>query len=101
MLLRRTVTGRRIIAFGSSPVAARFCGISGDRLRLFVFALVGFTVGISALTYVTRIWTADGGTQDGFELKVIAAVVLGGTSLRGGRGTLLGTFSAVLAAVRA
>ncbi len=57
---------------------------------------MGLTVGIAALTYVTRIWTADGGTQDGFELKVIAAIVLGGTSLRGGRGTLLGTFSAVL-----
>ena len=93
VLLRRTVTGRRIIAFGSSPVAARFCGISGDRNRLIVFSL---SVGIAALTYVTRIWTADGGTQDGFELKVIAAAVLGGTSLRGGRGTLLGTFSAVL-----
>jgi len=96
VLLRRTVTGRRIIAFGSSPVAARFCGISGDRIRLIVFTLVGLSVGIAALTYVTRIWTADGGTQDGFELKVIAAAVLGGTSLRGGRGTLLGTFSAVL-----
>lgn len=96
VLLRRTITGRRIIAYGSSPVAARFCGISGDRVRLFVFCLVGLTVGIAALTYVTRIWTADGGTQDGFELKVIAAAVLGGTSLRGGRGTLLGTFCAVL-----
>lgn len=96
LLLRRTITGRRIISFGSSPVAARFCGIDGDRLRLIVFGLVGLTVGIAALTYVTRIWTADGGTQDGFELKVIAAAVLGGTSLRGGRGTLLGTFSAVL-----
>lgn len=96
LLLRRTITGRRIIAFGSSPVAARFCGISADRLRLFVFGVVGLTVGIAALTYVTRIWTADGGTQDGFELKVIAAAVLGGTSLRGGQGTLLGTFCAVL-----
>ena len=96
VLLRRTVMGRRIIAFGSSPEASRFCGISEHRLRLFVFALVGLTVGIAALTYVTRVWTADGGTQDGFELKVIAAVVLGGTSLGGGRGTLLGTFSAVL-----
>lgn len=96
LLLRRTITGRRIIAYGSSPAAARFCGIPADRLRLFVFGLVGLTVGIAALTYVTRIWTADGGTQDGFELKVIAAAVLGGTSLQGGRGTLLGTFCAVL-----
>ena len=90
VLLRRTVTGRRIIAFGSSPAAARFCGISADRIRLFVFTLVGLSVGIAALTFVTRVWTADGGIADGYELQVIAAVVLGGTSLKGGRGTLLG-----------
>jgi ribose transport system permease protein len=96
VLLRRTVTGRRIIAFGSSPAAARFCGISADRIRLLVFTLVGLSVGIAALTFVTRVWTADGGIADGFELQVIAAVVLGGTSLKGGRGTLLGTFAAVL-----
>ena len=96
VILRRTTTGRYLVAFGSSPEAAHFCGIDATRLRLFVFALVGVCVGIAALTYVTRVWTADGGTQDGYELKVIAAVVLGGTSLNGGRGTLLGTFSAVL-----
>lgn len=96
VVLRRTVVGRRVIAFGSSPEAARFCGISESRLRLFVFACVGLCVGIAALTFVTRVWTADGGIEDGFELKVIAAVVLGGTSLKGGRGTLLGTFAAVL-----
>jgi ribose transport system permease protein len=96
VLLRRTGTGRRILAYGSSPQAARFCGISADRVRLFVFALVGLSVGIGALTYISRVWTADGAAQDGFELKVIAAVVLGGTSLKGGKATLVGTFSAVL-----
>jgi len=96
VILRRTVFGRRVIAFGSSPEAARFCGISESRLRMVLFTLVGFCVGIAALTFVTRVWTADGGIEDGFELKVIAAVVLGGTSLKGGRGTLLGTFAAVL-----
>jgi ribose transport system permease protein len=96
LLLRRTGAGRRVLAYGSSPEAARFCGISETRVRVFVFALVGVCVGIAALTYVTRVWTADGSAQDGFELKVIAAVVLGGTSLKGGKGTLIGTFSAVL-----
>ncbi|GAB3863314.1 ABC transporter permease [Dactylosporangium cerinum] len=96
LLLRRTATGRRILSYGSSPAAARFCGISETRIRIFVFALVGVSVGIAALTYITRVWTADGSAQDGFELKVIAAVVLGGTSLKGGKGTLIGTFSAVL-----
>jgi ribose/xylose/arabinose/galactoside ABC-type transport system permease subunit len=96
LLLRRTATGRRVLAYGSSPKAARFCGISANRVTTFVFVLVGLSVGIAALTYITRVWTADGSAQDGFELKVIAAVVLGGTSLSGGKGTLIGTFSAVL-----
>ena len=96
VILRRTIIGRRVIAFGSSPEAARFCGISEARLRMFLFVLVGLCVGIATLVFVTRVWTADGGIEDGFELKVIAAVVLGGTSLKGGRGTLLGTFAAVL-----
>jgi ribose/xylose/arabinose/galactoside ABC-type transport system permease subunit len=96
VLLRRTMTGRRVLAYGSSPLAARFCGISADRVRIYVFGLVGLSTGIAALTYITRVWTADGSAQDGFELKVIAAVVLGGTSLKGGKATLIGTFSAVL-----
>nr|WP_062335322.1 ABC transporter permease [Herbidospora sakaeratensis] len=95
VLLRRTAIGRRTLAYGSSPSAARFCGISDTTIRVFVFGLVGLTVGIAALTYITRVWTADGSAQDGFELKVIAAVVLGGTALKGGKGTLIGTFSAV------
>jgi ribose transport system permease protein len=96
LLLRRTATGRRIVAFGSSPEAARFCGISAHRIRMFIFVVIGLSVGIAALTYISRVWTADGAAQDGFELRVIAAVVLGGTSLKGGKGTLIGTFSAVL-----
>ncbi|MDZ5441553.1 ABC transporter permease [Micromonospora sp. 4G57] len=96
VLLRRTATGRRIVAFGSSPEAARFCGISVHRIRMLIFVVIGVSVGIAALTYISRVWTADGSAQDGFELRVIAAVVLGGTSLKGGKGTLIGTFSAVL-----
>ena len=96
VLLRRTVTGRRIIAFGSSPAAARFCGISADRIRLFVFTLVGLRWASprSPSSHACGRPTED--IADGFELQVIAAVVLGGTSLKGGRGTLLGTFAAVL-----
>ena len=96
VVLRRTRIGRQVVAFGSSPEAARFCGISATRVRTFVFVIVGLCVGIAALTYITRVWTADGAAQEGFELDVITAVVLGGTSLRGGKGSLIGTFSAVL-----
>jgi ribose/xylose/arabinose/galactoside ABC-type transport system permease subunit len=96
VLLRRTATGRRIVAYGSSPEAARFSGISATKVRMIVFALVGLAIGIAVLTYITRVWTADGSTQDGFELRVITAAVLGGASLQGGKGSLIGTFSAVL-----
>lgn len=96
VFLRRTPTGRRIIAYGSSPLAARFSGISAWKVRLIVFVLLGLAVGIASLTYVTRVWTADGSAQDGFELRVITAAVLGGASLQGGKGSLVGTFSAVL-----
>ncbi len=96
VFLRRTASGRRVVAYGSSPEAARFSGVSSTRVRLLVFALLGLAVGIAVLTYITRIWTADGATQDGFELRVITAAVLGGASLQGGKGSLQGTFAAVL-----
>lgn len=96
IFLRHTASGRRVLAYGSSPEAARFTGVSATRVRFLVFGLLGLAVGIAVLTYVTRIWTADGATQDGFELRVITAAVLGGASLQGGKGSLMGTFSAVL-----
>lgn len=96
VFLRRTSAGRRVVAYGSSPDAARFSGVSATRVRLTVFGLLGLAVGVAVLTYITRIWTADGATQDGFELRVITAAVLGGASLQGGKGSLVGTFSAVL-----
>ncbi|WP_372983771.1 ABC transporter permease [Microbacterium sp.] len=96
MILYRTAIGRKVVAYGSSPSAARFSGISAWKVRLFVFVLLGVAVGIASLTYATRVWTADGSAQDGFELRVITAAVLGGASLQGGKGSLTGTFSAVL-----
>lgn len=96
VLLRRTAFGRRLLAVGSNEAAARFCGIHVPNMRLITFVLVGAFMGVSSLMYTTRTWTADGGAQNGFELVVIATVVLGGTSLAGGKGSLLGTFSAAL-----
>jgi ribose transport system permease protein len=96
LIVRRAGLGRRILALGSSPAAARFSGISDVRIRFFVFVFLGLAVGIASLTYVTRIGTADAGAQDGFELRVITAAVLGGASLQGGKGSLVGTFSAVM-----
>jgi len=96
LIVRRTGLGRQVLAFGSSPTAAKFSGISAVKIRVFVFMFLGLAVGLAALTYVTRIGTADSGAQDGFELRVITAAVLGGASLQGGKGSLVGTFSAVM-----
>lgn len=96
LIVRRTGLGRQVLAFGSSPNAARFSGVSAVGIRFFIFLFLGLAVGIAALTYVTRIGTADSGAQDGFELRVITAAVLGGASLQGGKGSLVGTFSAVM-----
>jgi ribose transport system permease protein len=96
IILRQTVFGRYLLAVGSNEEAARFAGVDVPRVRLRTFALIGFFAGFASILLTTRIWTADGGTQQGFELTVIAATVLGGTSLSGGRGTLVGTGSAVV-----
>lgn len=96
IILRQTVFGRYLLAVGSSEEAARFAGVDVAKLRLRTFVLVGFFAGFASILLTTRIWTADAGTQQGFELTVIAATVLGGTSLGGGRGTLVGTGAAVV-----
>lgn len=96
LILRQTVFGRYLLAVGSNEHAARFAGIDVARVRLRTFVLLGLFAGLASILLATRIWTADGGTLQGFELTVIAATVLGGTSLSGGRGTLIGTCSAVI-----
>lgn len=96
MILRHTAFGRRLLAVGANESAAAFCGVNVRNVRMATFVLVGLFAGIASILLTTRVWTADSGTQSGFELMVIAATVLGGTSLAGGRGTLVGTFAAAL-----
>ena len=78
------------------PAAAQFCGISAVRARLLVFVLVGTSVGLAALTYITRIWTADGCCPG--RLRAAGDHRRGARrrELAGGKGSLIGTFSAVL-----
>jgi ribose transport system permease protein len=95
-VLRQTGFGRHVLAVGSNEEAAGVCGISPNRVRFATLTILGAFVGLASILLTTQVWTADGGTQQGFELQVIATVVLGGTSLFGGRGTLLGTFAAAL-----
>jgi ribose/xylose/arabinose/galactoside ABC-type transport system permease subunit len=92
----RTVPGRRIFAAGSNPAAAPLAGLDPARLRLLTFTILGFLVGVAALVSVPRLAVVDSGIGNGFELLVITSVVLGGTSIRGGRGSLWGTLVGVL-----
>lgn len=83
--------GRAIYAVGNNPEAARISGIDLRRTTLFVYAVLGALAGFAGLVYVARTGIVQTNTGSGFELEVIAAVVLGGTSILGGRGTVIGS----------
>lgn len=87
----RTAFGRRVYAIGSNPGAASSIGVPTNRIRLALFTLVGFLSGLAALFSATQLQVVESGFGRGFELTVVAAVVVGGTSIRGGRGSILGT----------
>jgi ribose/xylose/arabinose/galactoside ABC-type transport system permease subunit len=95
VLCVQTPIGRRIYACGSNPEAARLAGLEPRRVKLFVFALTGFLVGVATLVSVTQLSVFESGIGEGLELFVVTAVVVGGTSISGGRGTILGTVLAV------
>lgn len=94
--LARTALGRGIYAIGNSEPAARFSGIAVDRVKLLLYTLSGTAAGIAAVEFVARRNTAKADIADGMELDVITAVVLGGTSIFGGRGRILGTLLGIL-----
>lgn len=94
--LQHTAPGRHIYALGNNPEAARLTGIATNRLRITVYMLAGFLYGIAALLSVARMGVGDPQSGQTENLDSITAVVLGGTSLFGGRGMLLGTLIGVL-----
>lgn len=94
--LTRTVFGRHTVAVGTNEEAARLVGISPARVRGIVFALSGLLAGLAGLCHVARLGAADPNAGSGLELSAIAAAVIGGTSLMGGRGSMLATFVGVL-----
>ena len=96
ILLNRTTFGRRTIAVGGNPEAARLAGIRVERHTVYLYVLVGVACGIAGAMLVAR--TGTGTAQHGqlYELDAIAAVVIGGTLLSGGRGTIVGTVLGVL-----
>ena len=91
VVLARTSFGRMLYAIGNNETAARFSALPVDRCKIVIYALSGFTAGLAACIFVSRVSTTRSDMGTGVELDVIAAVVLGGTSIFGGTGTILGT----------
>ena len=95
-ILGRTVLGRFIFAMGSNEEALRLSGVNIARWKVAVYALAGAVCGIAGILIASRINSAQPSIGQGYELDAIAAVVIGGTSLSGGRGTMLGTLVGAL-----
>jgi rhamnose transport system permease protein len=90
-ILGVTVFGRATYAIGSNEIAARFSGIAVDRTKILIYSASGFCAALAAVVFVSRVTTTRSDMGTGWELDAITAVVLGGTSIFGGRGTIAGT----------
>ncbi len=91
VLLAKTPSGRFLYAIGHNERASRFSGIAVEKIKFCLYTASGLLAGLTTLIYVSRFDTAKADAGKGFELDVITAVVLGGTSIYGGRGNLVGT----------
>ena len=102
VMLRRTIFGRRVFAIGSNEAAARACGIAVDGLKVAIYGLAGLLFGLSGVMQMSRLRQGDPTVAVGTELDVIAAVVIGGGSLNGGVGSVLGSMvgASIMAVLR-
>ncbi len=96
LILRYSVFGRHVFALGSSEATARLCGLNVPWTRLCVYAFAGIFVGVAGLFQFSVLEEGDPTAGLGKELRIVAAVVIGGGSLSGGRGTILGTLCGAL-----
>lgn len=96
IVLNRTTFGRRTYAVGGNPEAARLAGIDVRRHTMLLYALSGFCCGIAAILIMARTTTGSSTHGDLYELDAIAAVIIGGTLLTGGRGTIIGSILGLL-----
>ncbi|MFC7407047.1 ABC transporter permease subunit [Georgenia alba] len=95
-LLERTTFGRHVYAVGGNPEAALMAGIKVKRVLTSVYIISGVTAGLAGVMLAARVESGQPNSGQGYELEAIAAVVLGGTSLMGGRGRILGTLVGAL-----
>jgi rhamnose transport system permease protein len=91
IVLARTTLGRALYAIGNNVVGARFSGLRVSRALVIIYSFSGFMAALAAVVFVSRVTTTRSDMGTGLELDAIAAVVLGGTSIMGGKGTILGT----------
>lgn len=91
IILAYTRWGRTVYAIGSNEVASRFSGLQVEKTKLALYTASGFAASVAAVIFVSRVSTTRSDMGTGIELDAITAVVLGGTSIFGGRGTVLGT----------
>jgi rhamnose transport system permease protein len=95
-LLHRTSFGRRVFAIGNNPVAAQFSGVRVGRIKFILFCLTGLMAGIASVLITSRLGSTRPSIAQGYELEVITMVVLGGVSILGGAGSILGVVLAAL-----
>ncbi|MDI6845571.1 MAG: ABC transporter permease [Candidatus Saccharicenans sp.] len=95
ILLRKTVFGRHAQAVGSNELTARLCGVRTDRVKVLVYTISGLLCGLAGVMEFSRLTVGDPTVAIGLELDIIAAVVIGGGSLSGGEGSVLGTLVGV------
>jgi len=96
LMLYQTVFGRHVFAIGSSEPTARLCGVAVTKTKLAIYTLAGAFIGLAGVVDLARLGKGDATAGLGLELEIIAAVVIGGGSLAGGRGSVFGTLCGVL-----
>lgn len=95
-VLHKTTFGRRVYATGSNAKCANLVGVNTSKTKISVYAISGFLSALAGLIMISRLDSAQPTLGEGYELDAIAAVALGGTSMSGGRGKIIGTFAGVL-----
>jgi ribose/xylose/arabinose/galactoside ABC-type transport system permease subunit len=90
-VLKHTIYGRKVYAIGGNEETARYSGINVNRIKASVYVIVTILAALSGILMAARLGSAQPSIGDGYEMQVITAVIIGGTSLNGGSGTILGT----------